>query len=198
MTRLDDQRTARAPGHRAGRRRAPAAAWCVPLAAVCIALPAALAWWLRQPLVFPSLGPTIFLALTGSADVAACPRNTLLGHLVSAAAGYSALAVTDLARTPPDLAHPDGRRVLAVAVALALTCAGMTAPRFRHPPGGATTLIVALGLLRTPAQLADLMAAVALTTVLLVLANRSLRRPYPLWAPRGRAAPTADLIRERP
>ncbi|MFI6515459.1 HPP family protein [Spirillospora sp. NPDC050679] len=198
MTQVGDQRTAEAPWDRAGRRRLPSAAWSVPLAAVCIALPAALAWWLRQPLVFPSLGPTIFLALTSAAEVPACPRNTLLGHLVSAAAGYLALAVTDLTRTPPDLAHPDGRRVLAVAVALALTCAGMAAPRLRHPPGGATTLIVALGLLRTPAQLADLMAAVALTTGLLVLANRSLRRPYPVWAPRDRAPTTADLTRERP
>jgi CBS-domain-containing membrane protein len=172
----------RVPPPRAAR--APVAGAFVPLAAgVCIAVPAALAWWTGQPLVFPSLGPTIFLALTSATTVAACPRNTLLGHLVSALAGYLALTVTHLTRTPPDLAHVDGRRVVAVAVALALTCAGMATVGTRHPPGGATTLIVALGLLRTPLQLACLMLAVTLTTGLIVLTNRLLRRPYPLWRP---------------
>ncbi|GAA4095912.1 hypothetical protein GCM10022214_69100 [Actinomadura miaoliensis] len=153
------------------------------LAGVCIGVPAALACWTHRPLVFPSLGPTIYLALTGPTTEPACPRNTLLGHLVSATAGYAALACAGLTRTPPDLTHPDGRRVLAVAIALGLTCAGMAAPWTRHPPGGATTLIVALGLLRTPAQLLDLMAAIALTSALLVVLNRLVGRPYPVWRP---------------
>ncbi|MFC5745765.1 HPP family protein [Actinomadura rugatobispora] len=153
------------------------------MAAVCISVPAALAWWTDRPLVFPSLGPTIFLALTSPFAEPSCPRNTLLGHLVSAAAGYAALVCAGLTRTPPDLLHPDARRILAVAIALGLTCAGMAAPWTRHPPGGATTLIVALGLLRTPAQLLDLMAAIVLTSALLVVLNRLAGRPCPWWRP---------------
>ncbi|GAA3129531.1 HPP family protein [Streptosporangium carneum] len=152
-------------------------------AGVCVAVPAVIAWLLGQPFVFPSLGPTVYLALTAASTPAASPRNTLVGHLVSSASGYVALVVTGLTRVAPNLSHPDGRRVAAVAIALALTSAGMLLTDTTHPPGGATTLIVALGLLRTPWQLLILMAAVTVTTAVLIAVNRLARRPYPLWAP---------------
>lgn len=151
-------------------------------AALCIAVPAVIACLTGEPFVFPSLGPTIFLALTASSAPTASPRNTVLGHLVSATAGYGALAVTGLTRAGVNLSHPDGRRVAAVAVALLLALAGMMSAGVWHPPGGATTLIVALGLLRTPGQLLVLMAAVITTSGVLVVVNRLSGRPYPLWA----------------
>ena len=54
-----------------------------------------------------------------------------------------------------------------------------------HAPAGATTLIVSLGLLRTPEQLAILMLAVVLLLILGFLINRLAGLPYPIWAPRG-------------
>lgn len=52
-----------------------------------------------------------------------------------------------------------------------------------HPPAGATTLIVSLGILATPARLAVLMlAVVALITQGLVI-NRLAGIDCPLWAP---------------
>ncbi|GII65727.1 hypothetical protein Skr01_58120 [Sphaerisporangium krabiense] len=154
-------------------------------AAVCIAVPAVVAWVSGQPFVFPSLGPTVFLALTSASTPAASPRNTVAGHLISASAGYAALALTGLTRAVPDLSHPNGHRVAAVAIALALTAGGMLLGDLPHPPGGATTLIVALGLLRTPSQLTILMAAVVTTTGVLVTVNRLSGRSYPLWGPAG-------------
>ncbi len=157
----------------------------------CIIVPSLIAWLTGQPFVFPSLGPTVYLALTAAPTPAASPRNTLLGHLVSAGAGYIALAATGLTRATPDLSHPDVHRVAAVVIALALTSAGMLLADSTHPPGGATTLIVALGLLRTPGQLLVLMAAVTVTTAVLIVVNRLARRPYPLWAPLPGARPPA-------
>jgi hypothetical protein len=53
-----------------------------------------------------------------------------------------------------------------------------------HAPAGATTLIVALGLMRTPAQLAVLMLAVVAMLVLAFALNRLAGLPYPAWRPR--------------
>jgi CBS-domain-containing membrane protein len=53
--------------------------------------------------------------------------------------------------------------------------------RAPHPPAGATTLIVSLGLLHTPLQLAVLMAAVILLCIQAVVINRLAGLPYPLW-----------------
>ncbi|WP_199565207.1 HPP family protein [Spongiactinospora rosea] len=163
-------------------------------AGVCIAVPAVVAWVSGQPFVFPSLGPTVYLALTAFSTPAASPRNTLAGHLISASAGYLALTATGLTESGPDLSHIDAHRVAAVVIALALTSAGMLLGNVSHPPGGATTLIIALGFLHTPAQLAILMAAVATTTGVLITINRLSGRPYPLWArfrARGEAPPPA-------
>ncbi|MFC6884869.1 MULTISPECIES: HPP family protein [Actinomadura] len=173
-----DRRPVRRAVRRCGRAASVAAR-----AAFCIGVPALIAQRTAQPFVFPSLGPTIFLVLHSPTARAARPRNILLGHLVSALAGYAALCASGLTGARPDLAHPDGRRVAAVMLALALTCGAMTFDGFAHPPGGATTLIVALGLLRTPWQLTVLMASVAATAALLT----ALRR-LPAAGPASRAA----------
>jgi CBS-domain-containing membrane protein len=56
--------------------------------------------------------------------------------------------------------------------------------RVPHPPAGATTLIVSLGILRTPSELAVLMLAVALLTAQGFLINRAAGIDYPRWAPK--------------
>jgi len=53
-----------------------------------------------------------------------------------------------------------------------------------HPPAGATTLIVSLGILREPWQLAVLMLAVVLLVIQGFVINRLAGIPYPLWSPR--------------
>lgn len=74
-------------------------------------------------------------------------------------------------------------RIGAAALSLALT-SGLTAWwRVPHPPAGATTLIVSLGILREPSQLAVLMAAVLLLTVQGYVINRLAGVPYPRWRP---------------
>jgi hypothetical protein len=82
------------------------------------------------------------------------PRNTLIGHAVALLAGYACLAAFGLRSAGPALsAGVTLARMGAAAVSLAVTAAVLLLVRRPHAPAGATTLIVSLGLLRTPASL---------------------------------------------
>ena len=138
--------------------------------------------------MFPSLGPTAFLLFYTPLLAASSPRNTLGGHAIGAAAGYLSLVVFGLTDAAPALATSvTGARVGAAALSLGLTSGAMVWARVPHPPAGATTLIVSLGILREPEQLAVLMLAVVLLVVQGFVINRLAGIPYPLW----RAAPAA-------
>lgn len=150
-----------------------------------IALMALAALITRQPFVFPSLGPTAFLLFYTPTAASASPRNTFFGHLIGALAGYLALAVFGLLGAGPALAvGVNAARIGAAALSLGLTAGFMVWLRVPHPPAGATTLIVSLGLLTTPGQLAVLMAAVVLLLTQGIAINRLAGLDYPLWAPR--------------
>lgn len=120
-------------------------------AGLSLAVMAAVAHFSHAPFLFPSLGPTAFLLFYTPTVPAASPRNTVYGHLIGVLAGYLALTLTGLRDTPPDLTDITWARLWASAVALGLTCGLMPLLGVAHPPAAATTLIVALGLLRTPA-----------------------------------------------
>ncbi|MBO0796810.1 MAG: HPP family protein [Ktedonobacteraceae bacterium] len=52
-----------------------------------------------------------------------------------------------------------------------------------HPPAGATTLIISLGILTQPWQLVLLLVAVVILTIQAFAINRLAGIPYPLWNP---------------
>lgn len=160
---------------------------------ISIGLMSAAALITGAPLIFPSLGPTAFLLFYTPLQPAASPRNTLGGHLIGAVAGYLSLVVFGLAQEAPALsAGVTGPRVAAAALSLGLTSGVMVWAKLPHPPAGATTLIISLGILREPWQLAVLMLAVALLAVQGLVINRLAGIPYPLWsppAPGGRPEP---------
>lgn len=76
-------------------------------------------------------------------------------------------------------------RIGAAALSLALTGAVLLLLRSSHPPAGATVLIVSLGLLRTPSQVAMIMAGVVLLIVVGWIINRTAGVPMPVWSARG-------------
>lgn len=138
-----------------------------------------------EPFVFPSLGPTAFLLFYTPMLATASPRNTMCGHAIGAAAGYLSLVLFGLTDAAPALATSvTGARVGAAALSLGLTSGAMVWARVPHPPAGATTLIVSLGILREPDQLVVLMVAVALLVVQGFVINRLAGIPYPVWSPR--------------
>lgn len=138
-----------------------------------------------QALIFPSLGPTAFLLFYTPTVPAASPRNTMCGHAIGAAAGYLSLVVFGLTHAAPALAtEVTWPRVGAAAMSLGLTSGLMVWFRVPHPPAGATTLIVSLGILREPVQLLVLMLAVFLLVVQGYVINHLAGIDYPLWSPR--------------
>jgi CBS domain-containing membrane protein len=151
---------------------------------ISIGLMALAAFVTKQPFVFPSLGPTAFLLFYTPTAPTASPRNTLCGHLIGAVAGYVSLAAFGLLHQGPALAvGVSGARIGAAAVSLGLTAGFMVWLRVPHPPAGATTLIVSLGILASIPKLAVLMLAVLLLVVQGFVINRLAGIDYPLWSP---------------
>jgi CBS-domain-containing membrane protein len=151
-----------------------------------IALSGLLAWGLDEPLVFPSLGATAFLFFeTPMAEVASV-RNTIIGHSVGAAVAFLWLNVFGLVGDPSAIATGfTAERVACVALSLAFTGGILRLVRSAHPPAGATTVIVSIGLLTTWDELLILIAGVALLSASAWCLNRLLGVPAPLWsAPR--------------
>jgi CBS-domain-containing membrane protein len=149
---------------------------------ITIGLLALLALLTGSPFVFPSLGPTAYLFFFSPLAEASSPRNTILGHAIGLICGYGAFALT-VASSPPFGLHPGvhGPRVVAAALSLSATGALMALFRVSHPPAGATTLIVSLGIIFQPKELVIIEVAVILLTVQAFAINRLAGVPYPLW-----------------
>lgn len=141
------------------------------------------AYLFRQPLLFPSLGPTAFLIFRTPMAASASPRNTLIGHGIAIVVGYSALALFGLRQTPSALqAGISPARIGAATLSVAVTSAVLILFRSLHPPAGATTLIVSLGLLSTLHAVIMVALGIVLLTETSWLINRALGVPVPLWA----------------
>jgi CBS-domain-containing membrane protein len=155
---------------------------------VTIALLTLLALLTHNPFVFPSLGPTAYLFFFTPMADSASPRNAVLGHAIALFCGFAAYKVTGM--------HPFSEgfageiywpRILASALALSLTAAIMVLLRASHPPAGATTMIVSLGILAKPEYLPIIEIAVVLLAAQAFAINRLAGLPYPIW----RSAPNS-------
>ncbi len=132
--------------------------------------------------VFPPLGATAFLFFFTPEAPTASPRNTCYGYLIGMASGMLALAVTGLLDAPPALAvGVDVPRALAAALSVGLAGAAMVLLRAPHPPAGATTLVVSLGLVTTPKQLGSLQLGVMMLVAQALVIYRVVGVDYPLW-----------------
>ncbi len=152
---------------------------------ISIALMSVLAILTHSPFIFPSLGPTAFLFFYTPTAPAASPRNTIIGHAVGVVAGYLSLVIMGLTTAGPALTvGVTWPRAIAAGLSLGLTAGVMVLLRSPHPPAGATTLIISLGILRQPWQLVLLMIAVVLLTIQAIVINRLAGIAYPLWSPR--------------
>lgn len=108
------------------------------------------------------------------------PRHVIVGHFIGAASGYVALACTGLLAVPFSM-HIGPHRVLAAAIALGLTAGALSLAKTDHAPAGATTLIVALGILPRLVDCVFLMVAVVILTLIAFVVNRAFGIPYPFW-----------------
>ena len=166
-------------------RLPPKAAWAIYTFVngfVTIGILALLAALTHNPFVFPSLGPTAYLFFFSPLAEASTPRNAILGHAIALACGYGAFFVTGIPYIHG--AFPSGivwARVLAAALSLSTTGAVMVLAGINHPPAGATTLIVSLGIIAEPRYLLVIEAAVVLLTAQAFVINRLAGLAYPIW-----------------
>jgi CBS-domain-containing membrane protein len=87
-------------------------------------------------------------------------------------------------------------RVVAAAGSLAVTALVLIVVRATHPPAGATTLIVSLGLLRTPSQLVVAACSVVAVTAVDWLFNRATGQAMPVWSGAGNRGDRRDRVRK--
>jgi CBS-domain-containing membrane protein len=158
--------------------RAGAATYAALLCLVALALSGAVGLALKQPWLFPSLGPTVMLFFESPEQPASRPVNALVGHGVGIVAGVLCLYAFGLAGRPsvPDagLTVPS---LLAGALSVAITALVLTLLKLPHPPAGATTLIISLGVLTSGPQLLSMAGAVVLVTAAGWALNRLLLGP---------------------
>lgn len=166
-------------------RRFPArSVWAIYVCINCfltVALLSILAVLTGTPFVFPSVGPTAYLFFFSPLAPASRPRHAILGHAIGILCGYGSFLLASLAGPPQGIKTVDWPTVIAAALSLALTGAIMVLLRISHPPAGATTLIVSLGLLTKPFHLIILELAVVVLVVQALCINRLAGLPYPLW-----------------
>ncbi|TFB88260.1 HPP family protein [Cryobacterium algoricola] len=163
------------PLHAAQQQRGGGAAYAAVLAILTLAMTGVVGLLLRQPWLFPSLGPTVMLFFESPREQSSRPLNTIVGHVVGIAAGFTCYTVFGLSGLS---SAPTGgltvSYVWAGAVAVGITTAVLSLLRLPHPPAGASTLIVALGILHTPVQLLSMVGAVLLITTVGWASNRLL------------------------
>lgn len=138
----------------------------------------------HESFLFPSLGPTAFIVFFAAEGRQASPRNVVCGQLVGVGAGIIAVLSLGLSDDPVDLDDITFSRLIAVLVAITLTIVVMTWLGVEHAPAAATTLIIALGVIRSATGYVSVMGAIVVIVVLAFVINRAFRLPYPVWSPR--------------
>ena len=147
------------------------------------------AWATGQPFVFPSLGPSAFVLAFDRRSERERAVPVVGSHLIGGVAGLAAwTAIADgaaLTATPPAFS-PEGFGLTASAiVSLVATSWAMIATDLIHPPACATTLIVSLGLLSTPPEVAIIVASVTVLVAfhagVILLFKRLVGDAHPLY-----------------
>jgi CBS domain-containing membrane protein len=135
---------------------------------------------LGMPLLLPAVGASAYLVFADPTAPVSAPRSVLLGHALAAAIGWGLLELCGLAGEPNSLAAAvSWPRVAAVAGALAATIGTLRALRCSHPPAGATTMIVAMGLLPQARHLPAFLLASAVVVAHAAVACRLAGIDYP-------------------
>lgn len=149
---------------------------------ISLGIMAAVGMLLHTPDIFPSLGPTAFLFFFTPSSPTASPRHAIYGHAIGIACGYLALLLFGLTHAPPATQTIGFHRLFAASLSLALTGALMILLKAAHPPAGATTLIISLGIVTRPFYLLVIEVAVIALTLQAIVINRLAGLDYPLWA----------------
>jgi CBS-domain-containing membrane protein len=136
------------------------------LSLVVLAASGAIGMLLTTPWLFPSLGPTVMVLFGTPREQSARPVDAAVGHAVGIVAGVACLFLFGMNGRPSAVeAGLSLGYVLAGALSVALTAFVLHALKLQHPPAGATTLIISLGVIANPVGILSMAAAIAFTIV---------------------------------
>ncbi|MFP9191757.1 HPP family protein [Natronosalvus vescus] len=126
----------------------------------------AVAWISGQPFIFPSLGPSAFILAFDRRSERTRTYRIVGSHLIGGVAGLLAFTLlangVSITQTPPAYSPEGFWLTTSAVVSIVLTTWAMIATDTIHPPACATTLIVSLGLLSTPTQVAIIVVSIVI------------------------------------
>jgi len=125
----------------------PEALWAPAISAACLLVLGLLGWAVDRPLLFPSLGPTIFLMALQPADPMMRLYNVVAGHAIGMGMGFLFVWMVGAGGAPAMNVNETlpGARLAAAVLALSFTVLVQRLCRAKHVPAAATTLLCALG-----------------------------------------------------
>lgn len=134
------------------------------LSLVVLAVSGAIGMLLTTPWLFPSLGPTVMVLFGTPREKTARPLDAAVGHGVGIVAGVACLFLFGMNGKPSAVeAGLSLGYVLGGALSVAITAFVLHALKLQHPPAGATTLIISLGVIANPVGILSMAAAIAFT-----------------------------------
>src|ERR1700712_993665 len=95
----------RGPLERVQQRRGGGAAYAAMLTILTLAITGTVGLLIKQPWLFPSLGPTVMLFFESPKQPSSRPLNTIVGHMVGIAAGLACYTALGLTGQPSALAR---------------------------------------------------------------------------------------------
>ncbi len=132
-------------------------------------------------LIFPSLGPTIFMQFYAPSSPMSSPRNTILGHLIGCTVGLVFYWVALKIGGRPGIVTMTNVAILGAAVGLCGTIMGLT--RLLHPPAASTTLLIVFGYLGSPTNIVAFSLASIFISMEAWLVHMIAGIKFPVWAP---------------
>ncbi len=148
------------------------------------------AWLVSWNLIFPSLGPTIFLQFYSPGSAMSCPRNTILGHLTGAVIGLLFFWIGTYFHIVSG--GTDLENVLLAGLALGTGGAFMAFTRLLHPPAASTILIGAFGMVERPEDMLAIVFSAAVLSFLAWVVHKMAGIRFPAWGPLEKAAPIIE------
>ena len=132
-------------------------------------------------LIFPSLGPTIFLQFYSPGSTMSCPRNTVLGHLVGALTGVLFFWIGSSLGIISGSTEPDGLLLAGLALGAGGTLMAFT--RLLHPPAASTILIGALGMVEKAEDMLAIVFSAVILSLLAWVVHKMAGVRFPMWGP---------------
>jgi len=132
-------------------------------------------------LIFPSLGPTIFMQFYAPSSPMSSPRNTILGHIIGCLVGLFFYWVTLVTGHIPGTVDLVNIAILGAAVGTCGTIMGVSG--VLHPPAASTTLLIVFGYLGDPINILAFILASILVTGEAWLVHWIAGVEFPNWAP---------------